>query len=133
MKQLALPSPIFTVTGTVDYRYTVANEFILLDKVNSIEASAEFPTIPEAKAFAAQFPKSWRVYGTCLYRGGGTLRGLVSIQAGLGECKSHGKQNETGLARVRKFLALVPHTFARREIGNYASEEQLRKVLAVQA
>lgn len=121
----------FEVTGSVPYSYShITKALTLSAEVSSVLVFGEFPTAEEAKAFAAQFPKSWKVVGAQISGGKPGVSGFVSCRAGFGESKTHGAQNETGLARIRKFLARVPHQFVTdSRIGNAATAEQLEAFL----
>lgn len=54
-----------------------------------------------------------------------------SMWAGVAPTRVVGDRNETGVARIQKFLARVPHRFVVRNIGNAATPDQLKKVLGL--
>ena len=67
------------------------------------EFNAELPTKADAAEFAAQFPKSAKVFAGLLYTENGT-RGWASAQASLVSDGVNGGVNETGLRRYRTIV-----------------------------
>lgn len=95
--------------------------------VGFIGADCYVPTKADALRIAAEFPKSYGVRG--YYVSGDTEWGGISISAHLSADGANKGKNEGGIARMRKFLAKVPHEFDVRLISNAASVDQLKAIV----
>lgn len=129
--------PIFQVYGAVESSYSFeTKQYTLTDTLTFVEASACFTTAEEARAYAAQFPKSYGVVGTSL-SGSPEFSGYVTIKASLSrDGINHGK-NEAGIARVRKFVKKLTSlggswNFVKQDWSNAAAIPLLQRELGIE-
>lgn len=75
-----------------------------IDQPQWFHARIEVPTIEEAQALAARFPKSLRVKGSGICDGLGKSWGVVKLEASMSPDGVNKGANETGIRRVRGFF-----------------------------
>lgn len=73
----------------------------------SFDAGITFETQDELQAFIALFPKSVKVYGTLCTTVAGITLPYASFSVSLGSDEVNQGTNETGIKRIRKFVALA--------------------------
>jgi len=137
----AAAEPVFTVSGFTDVtgEKNTDGQWVF-DKsaatlIWRIEVNADFATRADAQAYAATLPKALKL------KAGGVTNYTVdctqSFETGrvfasyhLSADKVNGGVNETAIARLRKVLARVPHTFVETYGGNSATVAQLQQFVA---
>ena len=101
--------------------------------------SAEVPTVEDARAFAALFPKSHKVHGTSLTtyaEGGSVVTGLVNHESYISPNKANGGVNETAVKRyraiVKKLAALgVEIVYSKAYLNSYETREAFEAAIGL--
>lgn len=68
-----------------------------------VSIALELPTLEDAQAFVAKFPKSYGMHATTLVSNG-MRKGYVTFRAALLKNGVNGGKNETGIGRYRKVM-----------------------------
>ena len=118
-----------TATHDATYLGSDAGYELHLDRPELVRIEMVLPSLADAEAFVAKFPKSLGFKAGTLYGSDNQNHGFVSLSARLAKDGVRGEKNETGIKRYRRAMTLlqkadVPTTWGgERTVNAYRSRE----------